>query len=131
LNATDITTDATFYPVFVSSAGTNQTASITTGKLYFNPATGDLSATNFNSLSDMQYKENLEVIEDPFIILDQINPYKFNWIDTGELSYGVMAQEIEKIMPELVKTNENGQKTVHYIPLIAVLIEAVKKLKKS
>jgi hypothetical protein len=34
-------------------------------------------------------------------------------------------------MPELVKTNENGQKTVHYIPLIAVLIEAVKKLKKS
>jgi hypothetical protein len=43
----------------------------------------------------------------------------------------VIAQELEKIMPELVKTNGNGWKTVTYTPLIAILIEAVKKLKSE
>jgi hypothetical protein len=41
----------------------------------------------------------------------------------------VIAQELEKIMPELVKTNANGWKTVAYTPLIAILIDAVNKLK--
>ena len=115
----------------VGAAGSNQTPKVTTTKLYFNASTGDLSATNFNSLSDMTFKENFEDIQDPFEILNQIQPLQFNWKDNGEKSYGVLAQEIEKIMPELVKTNDQGWKTVHYIPLIAILIEAVKKLSKD
>ena len=43
----------------------------------------------------------------------------------------MIAQEIEQIMPELVKTNEAGWKTVSYTPLIAVLIDAINKLKKE
>ena len=130
INAVDVATNATFYPVFVAAVGSDQPASVTTGKLYFNPSTGDLSATNFNSLSDIQYKESLEKIEDPFKILEMIDPVKFRWKDNGSISYGVIAQELEKIMPELVRSNDSGQKTVHYIPLIAILIEAVKRLKK-
>jgi hypothetical protein len=130
LNATDVTTAATFYPVFVAAAGSPQTVSVTTTKLYFNPSTGDLSATNFNSLSDLKAKENFEPITDPFSILDKIDTLKFTWKDNGEISYGMIAQELEKVMPELVKENPSGQKTVNYIPLIAILIEAVKQLRK-
>ena len=70
------------------------------------------------------------MIENPFDILNKISAIKFKWKDNDETSYGVIAQEIEKVLPELVRTNKSGQKTVHYIPLIAILIEAVKKLQK-
>ena len=119
------------FPVFVTAAGSNQTAEVSTAKLYFNPSTGDLSATNFNSLSDSTFKENFQPIEDSFSILDKINTYSFDWKDNKIKSYGVIAQEIEKIMPELVRTNDAGWKTVAYTPLIAVLIDAINKLKKE
>ena len=64
-------------------------------------------------------------------MLDKIDTYKFNWKDTKELSYGVMAQELEKIMPELVKKNGSGQRTVSYIPLIAIMIDAINRLKEE
>jgi hypothetical protein len=108
-----------------------QTVNASNTKLYFNPSTGDLSATNFNSLSDANVKENIEIIPDSLSILNTIDTYKFNWKDTKELSYGVIAQELEKIMPELVKTNGRGQRTVSYIPLIAIMIDAINKLKKE
>jgi hypothetical protein len=62
--------------------------------------------------------------------LKQINPVSFNWKDNGDKSYGVIAQELEKILPELVKDN-NGTKTVSYIPLIALLIDAVLELNQK
>jgi hypothetical protein len=62
-------------------------------------------------------------------ILDKINTYSFDWKDTKIKSYGVIAQELEQVMPELVKTNDDGWKTVAYTPLIAILIDAVKDLK--
>jgi hypothetical protein len=130
INATDdTTTNATHYPVFVAAAGSNQTAEVSSTKLYFNPSTGDLSATNFNSLSDTRFKENFEIIDNSFDILDKINTYSFDWKDTKIKSYGVIAQELEQVMPELVKTNDDGWKTVAYTPLIAILIDAVKDLK--
>jgi hypothetical protein len=105
------------------------TLNVSSTKLFFNPSTGDLSATSFNSLSDATFKENFESIENSFDILEQINTYSFDWKDNKTKSYGVIAQELEKIMPELVKTNIDGWKTVAYTPLIAILIEAVKRLK--
>ena len=42
-----------------------------------------------------------------------------------------MAQELEKVMPELVRKNGRGQRTVSYIPLIAIMIDAINKLKKE
>jgi hypothetical protein len=129
INAVDVSDDDTVFPVFVTAAGSNQLAEVSTTRLYFNPSTGDLSATNFNSLSDVTFKENFKSIDNSFDILEQINTYSFDWKDNKTKSYGVIAQELEKIMPELVKTNGSGLKTVTYTPLIAILIEAVKKLK--
>lgn len=88
---------------------------------------GTVTATDFNSVSDISLKNNIENIDDSLSILSKINPVSFNWKDSGDKSYGVIAQEIEKILPEAVKTN--GQiKTVSYIQLIALLIDAINKL---
>ena len=60
------------------------------------------------------------------VVLLFIGAVKFNWKDNGKVSYGVIAQELEKILPELV--SEVGEyKSVSYVPLIAFLIDALKK----
>ena len=47
---------------------------------------------------------------------------------TGKKDIGVIAQEVEKIFPEIVETRENGYKAVDYPKLTAVLIESIKEL---
>jgi hypothetical protein len=88
---------------------------------------GDVTAIDFNSTSDKTLKINIEKLNNSIEILKQINPVSFNWKENGEKSYGVIAQELEKILPELVKDN-NGTKTVSYIPLIALIIDAILEL---
>ena len=124
----DTATNASFYPVFVANVGAVQTVNAADTKLYFNPSTGTLNATNFNSLSDVAYKENIEKIPNSIEMLNAIQTYSLNWKDNKNKSYGVIAQELEKVMPELVEKNANGDKTVSYMPLIAIVIEAIKKL---
>ena len=55
----------------------------------------------------------------------------YNWIDqnkTQNTQIGVIAQEVEEIYPEFVHTDEEGMKSVNYMQMVAVLIEAVKEL---
>ena len=66
--------------------------------------------------------------------LQQLRGVRWEWIeeapeDAKELpGLGVIAQEVEKVFPELVETGEDGYKRVHYYGLIGPLIEAVKEL---
>jgi hypothetical protein len=123
----DTSTSTTQYPLMVrSTTGTATTSYVSSTKLYFNPNTGELSATDFNSLSDLRLKENISPIDNVMERLNMVTGVSFNWKDNGHKSYGVIAQEIEKVFPELVKNDAESQKTVSYIPLIAFLLEAVK-----
>ncbi len=99
---------------------------VSSTKLYYNPSTGTLSSTNFNSLSDESLKENIKPINNSIDIVNQIDGVEFTWKDTGIKSYGVIAQEIEKIIPELVDGED--QKTVNYSGIIAFLINSIKEL---
>ena len=90
-----------------------------------------ITATDFNSVSDISLKENIKSIDNSIDILSKINPVSFNWKENGEKSYGMIAQEIEKVLPELVLQQENGYKYVAYIQLIALLIDAVNNLNKE
>jgi hypothetical protein len=108
--------------------GSNQTASGNSTRLRFNPSTGQLEATDFNSLSDMTAKANIATIDDAIGKVRSLRGVTFDWKDNGMSSVGVIAQEIEAILPELVHTNEAGEKTVSYNGLIGLLIEAVKYL---
>ena len=61
--------------------------------------------------------------------IEKLRGVKFNWKESGKPSIGVIAQELEEILPELVNGDEN--KTVNYSGIIGVLIEAIKELNKK
>jgi hypothetical protein len=124
----DTSTDEAYYPVYATaSTGSMTVAGISTTKMQFNPSSGQLTVQDLNTLSDATLKINPEQIEDPFVVLKQLFGVSFNWADTGKKSYGLLAQMLEKVLPELVNENAQGKKTVNYIPLIAFLIEAVNR----
>jgi len=83
--------------------------------------------------SDERLKDNILPIENPLQKINSIGGYSFDWnvekqhIYSGK-DYGVIAQEIEEILPELVDTRENGYKAVKYDKLVSLLIEGIKEL---
>lgn len=125
----DSSTDTTQYLGMSRGTSGNWTATyVSSTKLYFNPSTGALNATDFNSLSDVSQKKNINNINDALDTVKQINGVEFEWVDGGRKSSGVIAQELEKILPHLVQTNDNGIKSVNYNGLIAYLVESIKQL---
>jgi hypothetical protein len=91
---------------------------------------GTITCTDINSTSDIKLKENIHQIKDPLDKVMQINGVGFRWKDTKEEALGVIAQDIEEVLPELVKENDHT-KTVNYNGLIGVLIEAVKEQQRQ
>ncbi len=96
-------------------------------------ADGDVVA--FNS-SDMRLKNNLQVIGGALDKIDGINGYEFDWNEQSPAwaqerghDVGVVAQEIEKIHPEIVEERKNGYLGVDYKRLVPLLIQSVKELK--
>jgi hypothetical protein len=86
---------------------------------------GVVTATDFNSASDLSLKTNIQPISNPIDKILQINGVTFNWRENNKPSVGIIAQEIEKVFPELV--NGENPKTVNYNGLIGLLIEAIKE----
>jgi len=110
-----------------ATSGSYTIANTSSSKLYFNPSTGTTYSTLFQSLSDETQKTNLTPIVNATDTINQINGYEFNWINNGEKSSGVIAQQLEKILPWLVSEND-GVKSVNYSGLIAYLIQSNKEL---
>lgn len=108
-----------------TTSGTASSLNVATTKLTFNVATGTLSSTIFNSTSDINKKTNIQIIDNSLEILDALSGYRFNWKDNGLPSLGVIAQEVETVLPELIGEDNS----VNYNGIIAVLIQAVKELK--
>jgi hypothetical protein len=92
-------------------------------------ASGDIQAVNFNSTSDESLKENVQTITNALDKVDSLRGVNFDWIDSGKAATGVIAQEIETILPEVVTEDEDGIKHVAYGNVVGVLIEAIKELK--
>jgi hypothetical protein len=109
-----------------------------TAGIYCNPATdtlytnGDIVAY---AASDRELKDNLKPIKNAIDKVNQIGGYEFDWNDKQQIytghDIGVIAQEIEAILPEIVTTRENGYKAVKYDKLVALLIQAIKELNQK
>jgi hypothetical protein len=112
----------------VTASGLVTSQNVVTGNV---TASGLVTAQDFNSTSDISLKENITQIENSLDILEKLTGIKFNWKNTQEISYGLSAQEVEQVLPEIVKTRENGLKGVNYLNIIAILIESVKELKNE
>ena len=127
----DTSTNSTYYPTFaIATSGNMSTAKVSSTKLTFNPSTGTLAATELNSLSDVNKKENIVSITNGLEIINKLNGVEFDWKENGNHSSGVIAQELEKVLPFLV-TEIEGTKTVNYLGIIGYLINAVQELSKK
>ena len=87
--------------------------------------TGIATAVDFDSTSDIRYKKNIQAIEDPISKVVRIEGVSFNWKEDDRAALGVIADQVETVLPELVRGTD--PKTVNYNGLIGLLIEAVKE----
>ena len=85
--------------------------------------------------SDKRLKDNIVRIENPLEKVGKIGGYTFDWNDkqqtyTGK-DVGVIAQEIQEVLPELVTERDNGYLAVKYEKIVPLLIESIKELKQE
>jgi hypothetical protein len=84
------------------------------------------ATSNITANSDLTLKKNLKLIDNPIDKLMQLNGYAYQWKANDEHQYGVIAQEVEKILPYAVSTGLDGIKGVSYNQLTPLLIEGFK-----
>jgi len=131
--------DVTFGTIRVDDA--TASTSKTTGALIVDGGAGiglDLNVGGdvvAYATSDRRLKDNITPIENSLQKINQIGGYSFVWNENQHIykgkDYGVIAQEIEEILPELVDTRENGYKAVKYDRLVSLLIEGIKELSQE
>ena len=97
-------------------------------------ADGDVIAQSTTISSDRRLKENIEKVPNALDKVEALNGVTFDWKKTGEKSAGVIAQEVQEVLPEAVKEvtalgNGETHLTVNYHALTSILIEAIKELK--
>jgi hypothetical protein len=94
---------------------------------------GDITADAYYYSSDKRLKDNIVSLEGESLeVLDKLNPVSFTWKEDGGASIGFLAQEVEQVLPELVKTNsETDMKSVQYGNLTALLTASVKEQQKE
>ena len=102
---------------------------VISGSIY---VTGDVVAY---STSDERLKDNIELISNPIEKVNQLRGVEFDWNDksmfkAGKHDYGVIAQDVEKVLPELVKETHTGYLGVDYDKIVGLLIEVVKEQEK-
>jgi len=112
-----------------NSIGVGMAASTTQGRI---DASGDIIAF---STSDINFKENIIPIKDALLKLQNISGNTYDWKNEFEYIHGfkgndigVIAQEIQKVLPEAVRERENGYLAVQYEKIIPLLIESIKEL---
>ena len=106
----------------------------TSGNIY---ALGEVTAY---SASDVRLKENINSIVSALHTIDRLNPVTYNWNSTAKelnnmktdgLEYGLIAQELEEVLPELVHPLYSNYKAIDYIKLIPLLIKGIQELNKK
>ena len=141
LSGTQTFSGAKSFSSAVNIDATTQSTSKTTGALIVDGGVGIAKTLNVGedvvayASSDERYKDNVTPIENPNDKIKQIGGYTFDWNDKHEIfkgqhDVGVIAQEIEKVLPEIVETRDNGFKAVKYEKIVALLIESNKELIK-
>lgn len=110
----------------VTTSNANSASTIVARDISGNFTANIITATDFNTTSDLSVKENISTFENGLETINNLRGVSFDWKKDGRPSIGVIAQELEKVLPQLVSSGEI--KSVNYNGLIGVLIEAVKEL---
>ncbi len=124
------------YNVFARPVSIASTASPGIYGLY---VAGSVYATGGWAGSDARWKKDLEPLQDIYPKVLELQGFKYNWRDDEfpemnfdkERQIGLIAQDVEKIFPELVKTDDKGYKAVSYEKLTVILLESLKEQQKQ
>ena len=118
-------------------------ANVTSGSLDYINVTGLMTASGLETSgdviafgsSDRELKDNIQPIENPLEKMEKIGGYTFIWNDKQNVykgkDVGVVAQEIQSVLPEIVATRANGYLGVKYEKIVPLLIESIKELNKK
>lgn len=117
--------------VFLITSGSSQTKLLRVSGSGQLDVRGDIVALSTFATSDIRLKTNVKPIENALSKVCQINPIEFNWKSNGKQDFGVIAQQIEELYPDLVIENLEGYKVVKYNPLIALLLKSIQELNKE
>ena len=133
----NVSSGAPFLPMVIKGNG-NVGIGTSTPSEKLNVA-GNILATGTITPSDQRFKKNIELISEPIRKLMQLNGVTYQYradefpgrgFDNRQ-QVGVIAQDVEKILPQLVSTDGQGYKAVDYPKLIPLLIEAIKAQQKE
>jgi hypothetical protein len=123
----------------ITFSNTTNSTSKTTGAVKISGGLGVAKTLNAGedvvayASSDKRLKDNLKPIENSLDKLSKLSGYEFDWNHKQETfkghDVGVVAQEVEEVLPEIVTTRDNGYKAVKYEKLVPLLIESIKELK--
>lgn len=89
--------------------------------------TGSAHAASYQTPSDSRLKSDVVEIAGAVAKIQQIRGVDFVWKESGKSDTGVIAQEVEQVLPHVVSETEAGTKTVDYSRITALLIQAVKE----
>jgi len=100
---------------------------------------GDIACNALHETSDIRYKKNITPIQTPLQKVSQLKGINYEWKteDYPEKNFsngkqiGMIAQDVEKVIPEIVHTDNEGMKSISYDKITAVLVEAMKELNQK
>ncbi|WP_276875255.1 tail fiber domain-containing protein [Chryseobacterium joostei] len=99
---------------------------------------GTVKASAIDYNSDERLKQNITEIKSSDEIVSKLRPVSYFWNETGkkkggnaQLQYGLVAQDVEKVLPNIVSTDNEGYKSVNYNELIPLLLQAIQEQGKK
>lgn len=116
-----------------SSVITGPTVKIGAGITFYSSGdawfAGIATATEFDALSDINFKKNIQTVDNALDKVMSLRGVSFDWKESKKPSFGVIAQELEQVFPELV--HGESPKAVNYNGLVGILIESIKDMKQE
>jgi len=137
--ANDAVTTAKIANGAVTAEKTNATPFNSANTIVLRNGTGGFSAgaitgtsftgSSFNSSSSLRYKENVQHLTNALNLIEKLQGVTFDWKETGKSDIGLIAEQVNEVVPEFVLKDEEGlPKAIDYGKLTSILIEAVKEL---
>ena len=119
-------------------SGNNVGIGMTPSGTYKLEVSGTLKTSGVNETSDIRYKKDITTIDHAIGKVMLLRGVNYNWKQeefrdhgfSNDYQMGLIAQEVEQVVPEVVRTDSAGYKSVEYSKLVALLIEAMKEQQK-
>lgn len=136
--------NSNFFQIDVSPDGGTRLASHGNDVVFYNTQSGDYNSIQVQSVynaSDIRLKTNIKPLNNCLPLLVKLKTYSYSFKNKGASTrsaasntqsreYGLIAQDVEKVLPNLVITDSNGVKLLNYTELVPMLINAVQTLTK-